>query len=273
MMDFTVYGQTEKGHVREENEDVILVGRIMLDFGGTGTSMREDDSELLCNGFLAVVADGMGGHAAGAAAARMTLETLDETFHQMESSSDIRLLTRMLRVAAERANQAVLDAGATRPGCKGMGATLAGVALMGREYVIFHAGDSRVYRLRHGALRLLTEDDSLVALAVRSGRMTPQEARNNPSRHYVTNAVGTDSFELHTEEPQLLRPDDILMISSDGLHDLIDLETMEELLSKMTDSEGRCAALVAEALRRGGPDNISVILIEAREDGIPTQYG
>ena len=125
----------------------------------------------------------MGGHAAGATAARMTLETMDEVFHQSEKNGDLRMLVNVLCSAANRANRIVTRVGASRSGCEGMGCTLAGVALMGREYVVFHAGDSRVYRFRHGALRPLTEDDTVVALAVRNGRMTPQEAENSPARH------------------------------------------------------------------------------------------
>jgi len=273
MMRFALYGCTEKGPVREENEDLILVDRAILDYGGTGATTNEDDKALFRSGMLAAVSDGMGGHAAGALAARTALETLDTAFNQVEKNGDLWLLVRTLRAAATRANLAVLESSMLNPECKGMGATIAGVALMGREYVIFNAGDSRVYRLRHGVLRLLTEDDTVVALAVRAGHMTPQEAENSPSRHYLTNAVGTDAFELHLEGPQSLRPDDTLIISSDGLHSLVDLETMERVLAAGGTAEERCAELIAEALGRGGHDNISVVLLDAKEDGVPTQYG
>lgn len=273
MMQFVLSGRTETGPVRGENEDVILVGRVIQDSGETGMCMDEKDIGLQRDGLLAVVADGMGGHAAGALAARVTLETLDEVFHQFEKNGDLWLLTTALRTAAGRANQAVIETSASRPGCAGMGCTLAGVALLGREYVVFHAGDSRVYRFRHGALRPLTEDDTVVAMAVRNGRMTAQEAENSPAKHYVTNATGNASFELHTDGPHSLRPHDTLMICSDGLHGLIDFETMELLLSAETPAEARCEALAAEAVRRGGNDNISVILIDAKEEEVPASHG
>jgi protein phosphatase len=273
MMQLLLHGRTETGPVRGDNEDVILVGRVLRNSGETGLCVEEDDCMLLRDGLLAVVADGMGGHAAGETAARMALETLDETFHQSEKNGDLRMLVNVLRGAGNHANEAVTAAGAGNSQYAGMGCTLAGVALMGREYVVFHAGDSRVYRFRHGALRSLTEDDTVVALAVRNGHMTQEEAENSPARHYVTNAAGAASFELHTAEPQSLRPQDTLMISSDGLHGLIDLETMEQLLASEGTAALRCAALAAEAVRRGGNDNISVILIDAKEQEAPAPHG
>jgi protein phosphatase len=273
MIQFVLHGRTETGPVRGANEDVILVGRAIKNAGETGLCVGEEDGALLRDGLLAVVADGMGGHAAGEIAARLALETLDASFHESEKNGELRALVGTLHDAAARANQAVAEAGASRHGCAGMGCTLAGVALMGREYVVFHAGDSRVYRFRHGALRQLTEDDTLVALAVRNGRMTSEEAETSPARHYVTNATGVDAFELHVAEPQSLRPGDTLVVCSDGLHGMVDFETMEQLLTGGGAVEARCAALAAEAVRCGGQDNISVILIDAEEPEGPAPHG
>jgi len=215
----------------------------------------------------------MGGHAAGEIAARLALETLDAAFHEHEKNGDLRALVNAVAAAAVRANAAVTEAGTNREECAGMGCTLAGVALMGREYVVFHAGDSRVYRFRRGAMRQLTEDDTLVALAVRSGRMTLEEAETSSARHYVTNATGVEFFELHTAEAQSLRPGDSLLVCSDGLHGMIDFENMERLLAGEGSVEERCAALAAEAVHRGGQDNISIILIDAEEPEDPAAHG
>ena len=273
MIELVLHGSTETGPVRNANEDVILVGRVMQNGGETGLCVGEGDAAMLNDGLLAVVADGMGGHAAGETAARLALETLDSVFHETRKNGELQLMMDTVHAAANRANETVTETGASQRGCAGMGCTLAGVALMGREYAVFHAGDSRVYRFRHGALRPLTEDDTLVALAVRHGRMTPEEAEASPIRNYVTNAMGTPSFELHMAEPQSLRPGDTLMVCSDGLHGMIDFETLESLLAGGGTGEKRCAALVAEAVRRGGLDNISVILIDAKESGDPAPHG
>ena len=273
MMQLVLHGRTETGPVRETNEDVILIGRVLQNTGETGLRVGEEDAGLLRDGLLAVIADGMGGHAAGETAARLALETLDAVFHESEKNGDLRLLANALYSAAKRANEAVSETGARRYECMGMGCTLAGVALMGREYVVFHAGDSRVYRLRHGALRPLTEDDTLVALAVRHGRMTPEEAEASPVRNYVTNATGTQSFELHMTAPQSMRPGDTLMLCSDGLHGMMNFETLESLLAGGGTVEERCAALAEEAVRRGGLDNISVILIDAEESEDSASHG
>ncbi len=273
MMRLVLHGHTEKGPVRDENEDVILLGRVMQNSGEIEIRTNIDDIDLLRDGLLAVVADGMGGHAAGAMAAHITLATLDQVFYQSEKNGDLWRMENALRSAANQANLAVIEAAAGNAGYTGMGCTLAGVALLGREYVVFHGGDSRVYRLRNGVLRPLTEDDTVVAIAVRNGRMTAQEAETSPSRHYVTNATGIDSFELHTDGPQSLRPQDTLLICSDGLHGLIDFETLERMLAAGGTAEERCAALAAEAVRRGGYDNISIILIDALEEESTAPHG
>ena len=273
MTQLVLYGRTETGPVREANEDLILVGREIRNDGDAGLVVTAGDETMQRDGLLAAVADGMGGHAAGATAARMALEALDAAFHGSVNGGGLFALVNAVRASGEQANRTVTEAGASRPECAGMGCTLAGVALLGLEYVVFHAGDSRVYRLRNGALRQLTEDDTLVAMAVRSGRMTPEEAETSPARHYVTNATGVPNFELHVAEPQSLRSGDTLLICSDGLHGLVDFETLESLVSQEGTPARRAAALAAEAVARGGLDNISAILVDVRQAEDPVPHG
>ncbi len=191
------------------------------------------------------------------------LEQLDELFGQQPQDGDIRVLVNGLYTAARDANRAVLEYGATSPQYADMGCTLAGVLVFDHEYVAFNAGDSRVYSYCHGVLRQLTEDDTLVAMAVRKGRMTLSEASASPQRHFVTNATGSRSFRLHVTESQPLEPGDALMLCSDGLHGIVRLGRMERLLGRAEGAEERCRALVTAATDRGGYDDLSVIVINA----------
>jgi protein phosphatase len=259
----TVYGHTEKGPRHELNEDVILVGRTVCYSGDAEARMDGPSGGPFEKGLLVAVADGMGSHAVGATAARLMLESLQSTFYGEERPSDLRTLVNVLYGAAMHGNEVVLAHGVSRPETKGMGCTLAGVLLCGGEYVAFHAGDSRVYRLCRGVLRKLTDDDTLVGMAVRNGRMTPREAMASKRRHYVTNATGSRSFRLHVGECQPLGDGDALLLCSDGLHGVVSADRIEGLLAEGRSAEDCCRALVSAAEKRGGYDDVSVIVIRA----------
>ncbi len=270
MITFHAHARTHQGPVRGHNEDFVLLGRTIKNGDTVDAEFSEDDAEIRRAGFLAAVADGMGGHAAGETAARIALHTIDGEFHGSEKKGGLESIRRALEAAVGRANREILEDAAGSPALQGMGATVAGVALSGREYFVFHAGDSRVYRFRGGALRQLTQDDSLVALAVRAGQMTPEEALSSGMRHVITNGLGTEQFSLHVSEPASMKPGDALLICSDGLHDETALEKMEELLAGPGTLHERGALLMEAAMDSGGTDNISIVLVEAGPDGAET---
>jgi protein phosphatase len=259
-MRLKVYGHTEKGPRHEVNEDVLLIGHSVHDSGAAEWSPDGENAE---RGVLIAVADGMGSHAVGAAAGRLMLQALDDSFCSQAQNTDMRGLVNILYSAAKEANRAVLDYSTRDPQFAEMGSTLAGVIVLGNEYVAFNAGDSRVYHFCRGVLRQMTEDDTLVAMAVRKGRMTQSEAEASPQRHFVTNATGSRSFRLHVSESGPLEPGDALLLCSDGLHGVVRFVRMEWLFARFASAEERCKALVDAAQVRGGYDDLSVIVINA----------
>jgi protein phosphatase len=260
-----VYGHTVRGPRHEENEDVILVGHTVCTSGEVNAKMDWGKSAGAREGMLVAVADGMGSEASGAAAARIALESLDAYFHKEVREVDLRAMANALYSAAKWANSLVLDFGKRQEHYNGMACTLSGVLILGDEYLVFNAGDSRVYRYSHGILRQMTEDDSVVADAVRKGELTLAQADSSRFRNYVTNAVGAKTFRLRLGERQWLLPGDALVVCSDGLHNVVSLNRMERLLAEYGTAKGRCRALVEAASESGDYDDLSVIVVNAED--------
>lgn len=144
-----------------------------------------------------------------------------------------------------------------------MGSTISGVCLTTHGYLVFNAGDSRVYRFRNSILKPLTRDDSLTTLAIEAGQMTFDEAEVSNARHTLTNCLGSHSFQLTVNAGPELRDNDVLLICSDGLYDLVPHERLEELLAGSQEMGNLIADLRNEAMAEGGHDNISIILIHS----------
>lgn len=231
---------TDTGLVRETNQDAIFV----------------DDS-------LAIVADGMGGHAAGEVASAMTVEAVCEGF--LESPT-----VEGLHAAIETANEAVLREARENPDHFGMGTTVIAVGLTRddsgvRSPTLFHVGDSRAYQLRDGALRQLSDDHSVAEEWVRMGRLTPEEALTHPRRHQLTRAVGVEGsidIDVMSVNAQI---GDRLLLCSDGLSNELPNESIARLASSPVPLDDAVSELIDAAKQAGGRDNISVILLEFDE--------
>jgi protein phosphatase len=217
---------------------------------------------------LAVIADGMGGHAAGEVAAAMTIEMVRDGFHASQSVEG-------LVEAIQGANAAILrDAGAT-PAHFGMGTTLIAVGLTyDFEGVVsptlVHVGDSRAYQLRDGALRQLSEDHSVAEEWVRMGRLTPEEAAVHPRRHQLTRGVGVEETIAIDVASISAAVGDRILLCSDGLSNELDADTLARLASAPNGLELATEQLVSAAKAAGGRDNISVILLEFDEVNVPS---
>lgn len=258
---FRVYGYTDTGLVRSVNEDHILVGRFVKNSGSMSLEFAPDDDFMATYGLIFAVADGIGGALAGEVASKLALTTIERHFYGFEKNSDSPdVFQDALVSAGKRANDTVMQYAATKPECRGMGCTLTGVCLTASGYLVFNSGDSRVYRFRSGILKQLTEDDTLVNIAIKAGQMTYEEAENSNKRHTITNSIGYADFRLKVSYGPDLRDDDRVLICSDGLHDLVQIERMEEIISQHS-LEHAVATLVNEAKVNGGHDNISIILI------------
>lgn len=226
-----------------------------------GRKRRHNEDSYVVEPPVFAVADGMGGAKAGEVASGLAAAALKET-----GSDGMRGEERVTQLIQE-ANRRVFRRANEDREASGMGTTMT-VALVEDGRVVFgHVGDSRAYLIRSGSIEQLTDDHSLVAELVRSGRLTPEEAEAHPQRSVITRAVGTepdvdvDTFTIDPEDG------DLFLICSDGLTDMVDDGTIIEAIERHRDDLDEAAkALVGAANRVGGEDNITVLLVEVGEE-------
>jgi protein phosphatase len=231
--------------------------RIAESAGSTdaGRKRRRNEDSLVREPPLFAVADGMGGAQAGEVASRLAAAAFRE-FHEADD------LDPEERVAAiiQEANRRIYERARTDAQASGMGTTITAALLSGSAVTIGHVGDSRAYRLRQGRLEQLTEDHSLVADLVRSGRLTPQEADTHPQRSVITRALGTDAevdVDTFTVE---VEAGDVFLLCSDGLTTMVDDDEITQTVANADSLEQATKALVKAANRAGGEDNVTVVL-------------
>jgi protein phosphatase len=227
----------------------------------TGRKRRRNEDSYVCEPPLFAVADGMGGAQAGEVASRLAAGTLREA--QGEGAPEERVVALI-----QEANRRVYQHAGEDETRRGMGTTVTAALALEDRVVIGHVGDSRAYRIRDGALEQLTEDHSLVAELVRSGKLSPEEAENHPQRSVITRALGTDpdvDVDVFSVDAQA---GDVYMICSDGLSGMVDDETILALVERHRgDLDSATQALVSAANKQGGEDNITVVLFEI--DAVP----
>ena len=208
---------------------------------------------------LYVVADGMGGAQAGEHASRLAAETVYEIVTQDQSPCD-----QVLVKAFEEANRRVLMAASADNELEGMGTTLVAAMECGDELLLASVGDSRAYLYADGALTTITEDQTWVNEVGRRLGLDEESLRTHPMRHVLTMAVGVSAqLRIHTYRLRLC-PGAQLLISSDGLHGVVDDATIVEVLSSGDELEAKCQRLIERARAAGGPDNITTVLLVAR---------
>jgi protein phosphatase len=239
-----IAGLSDVGCQRDNNEDSYAYWE------------AEDDSNFQRLGRLAIVADGMGGTEGGQHASRIAVETLLESYQVADSADDAQ--QRLINAFAD-ANVRVHQKALEHPSLRGMGTTLTAFALVAEQLYFAHVGDSRLYLLRAGQLRLLTHDHSLVARLVENGIVRPEDAEHHPQKHVLTAAVGvTDAVQPDVPlGPLLLERGDILLLCTDGLWGQMSDAEIARLLSSKP-PVAACRALVELAKERGGPDNITL---------------
>lgn len=233
----------------------------------TGLVRDLNEDALYVDGLLAVVADGMGGHAAGEVAATLATNTVSARFHE---DSTVDGLSR----AIDGANRAVLADAREHPERFGMGTTVIAIGLThddsGAVYpTLFNVGDSRAYQLRDGAMRQLSEDHSVAEEWVRMGRLTPEEALSHPRRHQLTRALGVeDDIEVDVQTIAA-RPGDRVLLCSDGLSNELSADELCDIASADEPLETVVARLVDAARAAGGRDNITAVMLEFDEVEAP----
>lgn len=229
------FHKTDKGLVREQNEDAI------------GFWQYKD-------GVLFAVADGLGAHNAGEVASNLALEVLAREMNQYAGTG---ALTKNLKQAVHQANLEIYQKAITVPELYRMGAAFIASVLAGSTLVTAHIGDCRLYLLRDGSLEQLTKDHTWVGERVQYGILSPEEARTHPNRHVLTRYLG---YELLASIDFLkidVKPGDVLVQCSDGIHSLLpDPEIAGLLMQGSPEASGN--AIIRQALDAGGTDNMSL---------------
>ncbi len=223
---------------------------------------------------LFVVADGMGGHAAGEVASHLAVETIHEWMAKYLAGDPVAVVgpedpgcsaeANFLLSSIRLANRLIFEAAKERRDYQGMGTTVVAVLAVGERLTFAHVGDSRIYRVRGGAIEQVSRDHSFVQQQVDKGIITPEEAQESQYRHMITRALGLkESVEIDVAE-QPAQVGDILLLCSDGLSDLLeDDEILAILQERAGDMEQACQSLVERANFKGGDDNVTVMLVRA----------
>ncbi len=229
------FGVSDPGSVRANNEDYYL---ILQDRG------------------LYLVADGMGGAQAGEHASRLAAETVAQYF----SSSDHHDSTALAE-SFEEANRTVMGAASKDPALDGMGTTLVAALEAGHEILIASVGDSRAYLFENGRLTAITEDQTWVNEVGRRLGIDETSLKHHPMKHVLTMAIGVGpQLRVHSyNQPQ--RPGTQILLCSDGLHGVVDAETISAALAQDVSLEQKCLGLISAAKANGAPDNVTAVLI------------
>ena len=235
--------RSDVGLVRSENQDF-----------GTYTTEAEERSSSP-GGRLLIVADGMGGHRGGATASRLAAETVKAQY----LDSDTPDIPTALRESLTRANARIFSEAQSNPDLRGMGTTTSVLAVKGGRGWLAHVGDSRIYMVRDGEIKQLTDDHSLVATMVREGLLTSQEAETHPRRNVLQRSMGVaEEVEIDVRGPIQLREGDTFVLCSDGLHGVVKEDEIKEVASMTL--EAAADEYLRRALERGAPDNVTVIV-------------
>jgi PPM family protein phosphatase len=262
----SLYARTDVGRARDHNEDNFMVADLTMRRPILTPEVRE---HLVGDkGSILVVADGMGGAAAGelasAMAAGIIYEQLRATWIESRRS-DFRSFLTFIQQSIETANHEIHQRSLGEPGLSGMGTTLTAAGILGDRIGFAQIGDSRAYLIRKGQVEQVTRDQSLTRRLIDEGKITEAEAESSPGRNIILQALGPrPSVEVAISERNAARGD-ILVLCSDGLSGVVSSEEILEVVSGNHNPAVSCEGLVDLANSRGGPDNITVIV--ARLDG------
>jgi protein phosphatase len=258
---FACVQMTDVGKVRDHNEDAI------------GASLRTG---------LLVLADGMGGYNAGEVASGIAVKTVLELVTEAcqreernaaEAETGLMRQSIVLRDAIHRANKVIHQTARSQPQCEGMGTTIVACLFYDDKVSIAHVGDSRLYRLRNGKFEQITADHSLLQELVERGFYTPEEAARSTNRNYVTRALGVEPGVEVTVAELPAEADDVYLLCSDGLSDMVEDEDIHLTISTFGDSlDVAGKQLIQLSNDHGGKDNISLILAHVL-DAFPARTG
>ena len=262
------YGLSDRGQARSSNEDGFVIADFARTLSVQHTNIpqpKSSDSFHRVHVFL--VADGVGGSSAGEVASTLSVKTIEDlllnTFRRLTTlePGEEQSVLNDLRAALFQTDHRIFHEAHRHPEWRGMGTTLTMALAVNQRLLVAHAGDSRCYLFSHGVLQQLTHDHTVTAELADKGLITPNETATHPWRHVVTNLLGGSEpgvrVELHSLE---LRAGDVVLLCSDGLTEMVPEDEIASALGAAADPQTACEALVGEANRRGGRDNITAIV-------------
>lgn len=270
----SVAGRTDVGQTREHNEDTYLIAD--LSTGELTGDAGIERQAIGPRGSLFMVADGMGGAAAGELASALAAQTIHAHLMSTWSVGDDtsrEAFASHMRAAVEEANREIHAYAQEHPDVRGMGTTVTAAGVFGSDLYLAQIGDSRAYLVRRGRATQLTKDQSLTQRLVDAGELTEEQAEKSERKNIILQALGPDPqvrVDLTFEE---LRRGDVLILCSDGLSGSVRREEFAEHAGRIADLGQLCSALIDLANSRGGPDNITVVAARFEGDGLPLSAG
>lgn len=262
----TVFGKTDLGRTRDHNEDTFLVADLSSGNASLEPEVRQHD--VGSRGSLFMVADGMGGAAAGEVASSMAADSIYQhmaTAWVNDAEITGQRFAYRVKEAVERTNRRIHEYAQEHPEVRGMGTTVTAAGVFGGALYLAQIGDSRAYLIRQGKTIQLTKDQSLMQRLVEAGELTEEEAEQSERRNIILQALGPETRVKVDLTYQPLSRGDVLVLCSDGLSNQVRKDEIGELVQQHPDLVELCTVLIDLANLRGGPDNITVVV--ARFDG------
>jgi protein phosphatase len=265
----SVFGKTDLGRTRDHNEDTFLVADLSRRVSSLQPDMREH--EVGPRGSLFMVADGMGGAAAGEVASRMAADAVFShmtTVWPEDNEISAQRFAYRMKEAVELANNRIHTHAREHPEVRGMGTTATVAGIFASDLYLAQVGDSRAYLIRDGQITQITKDQSLMQRLVEAGEITEEEAEQSERRNIILQALGPDPRVKVDLTRQSLRRGDLLVLCSDGLSGQVKKEEIAEIAGSTPELMDLCAKLIDLANERGGPDNITAIAARFGGDGL-----
>jgi protein phosphatase len=265
--------RSHPGKVRPNNEDHFLVVRFHRALQTLLTNLPDGLLPLRAEevGYGMIVADGMGGQAAGEVASQLAIRTLinlvlaTPDWVMMRGQPDAERVMQRMAERYQQVDALLREEAQADPRLAGMGTTMTLACSLGANLILAHVGDSRAYLLRAGALHALTRDHTLVQELVDRGVVHPDRAASHPFRHVLSRALGGRSRAIEAEVQRVSLADaDQLLLCTDGLTDRVDATTIGAIVQSSACSDDACQKLVELALQNGGKDNVTVVLARYR---------
>lgn len=262
------FGLSDRGQKRESNEDCFSIAELVRTLRVQHSNLPQSKTTLSSHrAYVFLIADGMGGSNAGEVASGLSVATIEDfllntlkRFSNLQAGEEQEALCAFQDSLCQ-ADTRIFEETADHPEWQGMGTTLTMAFAVNWRLFVAHAGDSRCYLFSGGKLQQLTQDHTVTADMARRGMISPEKAANHPLRHVVTNILGGPEpgvqVELHSLD---LHPDDVLLLCSDGLTEMISEDGIATVLQQENDPQRACERLIAEANRLGGKDNVTAIV-------------